>query len=475
MSTIKKIWAREILDSRGNPTVEVEITTTEGVFSRASVPSGASTGVLEAVELRDGGKRYGGKGVLKAVENVKTVIAPALIKEGFDVSEQEAIDKFMIGLDGTKNKAKLGANAILGVSIAVAKAAAAEKGVSIVNYLSDGKAVKLPVPLFNVLNGGEHSSNNVDMQEYKIAPIGASSFSEALEMAAETYHELAKLLKKDGYATTLGDEGGFAPDFRPTGNSVGQGITDPNELPLAYIVEAIKKAGHKPARSGKGAIAIFLDPATSSFDYSDGGKLAKEVGEITEGPDKGLRNYELRWSMPNASKEERTITTRDLLNIYTKWVEKYPIASIEDPVSEFDWAGMKLFNDNLGDKIQIMGDDIFVTNPEIIKRAIADDIANSTLIKLNQIGTLSETKEAVRLAKDANWTTVFSHRSGETEDSVLADITVAFDGQQLKTGAPARSERLAKYNQLLRIEEELGSKAVYAGESIFYNVKNYLK
>ena len=471
MAKIKKVWARQILDSRGNPTVEVEITTTSGAFARASVPSGASTGVNEAVELRDGGDKYNGKGVTKAINNVINIIGPSLIKHGFDVSEQTTIDQHMIALDGTENKSQLGANAILGVSIAVAKAAAKEKGVFVFEYLAQGNKVTLPVPLFNVLNGGEHSSNNVDMQEYKIAPIGATSFKEALRMASEIYHQLAKLLKKDGYATTLGDEGGFAPDFRPSGNSVGEDIEDPNELPLAYIVAAIKKAGYLPAKTGKNAIAIFLDPAASSFDYSDGGKLPVKDGYIKEGINQGLRKYELRWSKPNVQKEARTITTRDLLNTYKRWIAKYPIMSIEDPVSEFDWKGMKLFNKELGDQTQIMGDDLFVTNPKIIARGIKENAANSVLIKVNQIGTLTETKQAVKMARDAGWTTVFSHRSGETEDDFLADCVVGLNGMQIKTGAPARSERNAKYNQLLRIEERLGNKAEYAGEKIFYNLK----
>ena len=469
MSRIKKVWARQILDSRGNPTIEVEVTTEQESFGRASVPSGASTGVLEAVELRDGGNDYNGKAVTKAVSNVINIIGPSLINAKIDVANQSKIDAHMIKLDGTQNKARLGANAILGVSIAVAKAAAAEKGLAVFEYLANGNEVTLPVPLFNVLNGGEHSSNNVDMQEYKIAPIGARTFSEAIKMGSETYHQLAKLLKKDGYATTLGDEGGFAPDFRTSGNSVGNGITNPNELPLAYIVAAIKKAGYNAAKSGLKAIAIFLDPATSSFDYSEGGKVSKAEGYITSGPDQGLRKYELRWSKPNVSRENRTITTRDLLNMYKDWIAKYPIVSIEDPVSEYDWEGMKLFNKELGATTQIMGDDLFVTNPAIIAKGIKENVANSVLIKVNQIGTLTETKKAVEMAKAANWTTVFSHRSGETEDNFLADCVVGLNGLQIKTGAPARSERNAKYNQLLRIEEKLGAKAKYAGETIFGN------
>ncbi len=441
MSRIIDIYAREILDSRGNPTIEVEVTTELGGFGRGMVPSGASTGEKEAVELRDGVKsRYNGKGVEKAVNNVNNILGPKIIEENFDVTDQALIDEFMIELDGTKNKAKYGANAILGISIATAKAAANELGMPIYRYLGGAAANELPMPLFNILNGGCHSPNKVDFQEYKIAPIGAKTFKEALRIGSEIYHTLAGILKADGFSTALGDEGGFAPDLKN------------NEEPLEYIVKAIKKAGYTPAIHGDDAVAIYLDPA---------------ISELDDGPtdDNLYRKYRFRFS----SNEVKT--TREIIDMYKEWIKKYPIISIEDPLGEHDWAGFKLMHAELGDRLQIMGDDIFVTNPVIVAQGIKDDIANSVLIKINQIGTLSETIKTVQMAQKAGWTTVFSHRSGETEDSFIADFAVALNAGQMKTGAPARSERLSKYNQLLRIEESLGSAAVFPGIDCLYNLK----
>ncbi len=420
MSKIKKITAREILDSRGNPTVEVDVILDNGILGRAAVPSGASTGSKEAVELRDNDKkRYLGKGVLKAVNNVKKIIAPELI--GKNPREQEEIDHLMIKLDGTKNKERLGANAILGVSLAVAKAAAQDEGLSIFRYLGGKKARRLPIPFFNILNGGKHADNNIDIQEFMIAPIGAKSFKEALRMAAETYHNLKSVLKSKGLNTAVGDEGGFAPNLSS------------NEEAIQIILTAIKKAGYKAGKD----ISIVLDPAASEF-YNEG-------------------KYFLKADNVRLSSEE-------MVRYYGKLISKYPIISIEDGLAEDDWNGWQFFTKKLGKKIQLTGDDIFVTNPEILTEGIKKGIANSVLIKLNQIGTLTETLKTVNIAKKANYTCVFSHRSGETEDTFLADITVATNAGQLKTGAPARSERLAKYNQLLRIEEELGAKAVFKGE-----------
>lgn len=419
MTTIKKITAREILDSRGNPTVEVDVRLDNGILGRAAVPSGASTGSREAIELRDGDKkRYLGKGVLKAVTNVNNVIAPKIV--GMDPSKQKQIDALMIKLDGTENKAMLGANAILGVSLAVAKAAALDKGVSIFKYLGGNNALRLPVPFLNILNGGKHADNNVDIQEFMIVPKGARSFSQALRMAAETYHTLKSVLKSKGLSASVGDEGGFAPDLSS------------NEEAIQVILTAIEKAGYRPGKD----ISIALDTAASEM--------------IEDG------KYILR-------ADNRRLTSEEMVKFYEDLVSKYPIVSIEDGLSEDDWDGWKILTKRLGKKVQLVGDDIFVTNPKILAEGIKQRVANSILIKLNQIGTLTETLETVEMAKKAGYTCVFSHRSGETEDAFLADVAVATNAGQLKTGAPARSERTAKYNQLLRIEEELGKKAVFKG------------
>jgi len=420
MAKIKHIQAREILDSRGNPTVEVDVRLDGGVFGRAAVPSGASTGSREAVELRDGDKkRFLGKGVLKAVDNVNKVIAPELV--GKDAAKQEKIDQLMIQLDGTENKGRLGANAILGVSLAVAKASAVEADMPVYRYLGGKNAVRLPIPFFNILNGGKHADNNVDIQEFMIAPIGAPSFKEALRYAAEVYHTLKGILKLKGLSTSVGDEGGFAPDLSR------------NEEAIENIILAIEEAGYKAGKD----VAIMLDPAASEF-YQDGKYLLKADNE----------------NLPSA----------EMVDYYAGLVAKYPIISIEDALAENDWNGWKILTQKLGGKIQLIGDDIFVTNPKIVAEGIKQGIANGVLIKLNQIGTITETLETISLAKKAGYACMFSHRSGETEDSFLADITVATGAGQLKTGAPARSERLAKYNQLMRIEEELGSKAVFNGK-----------
>jgi enolase len=420
MAKIKQIHAREILDSRGNPTVEADVTLEHGAKGRAAVPSGASTGSREAVELRDGDKkRFLGKGVLKAVDNVNKVIAPELI--GKEASEQEKIDRLMIKLDGTENKAKLGANAILGVSLAVAKAAAIDADMPIYRYLGGKDAVRLPIPFLNILNGGKHADNNVDIQEFMIAPIGAPSFKEALRYAAEVYHTLKGILKAKGLSTSVGDEGGFAPNLSR------------NEEAIEVIISAIEKADYRPGKD----IAVVLDPAASEF-YQNGKYLLKA--------------------------DNKNLSSEEMVDYYSGLVAKYPIISIEDALAENDWDGWKILTQKLGNKIQLVGDDIFVTNPKIVAEGIKQGIANSILIKLNQIGTLTETLETISLAKKAGYTCMFSHRSGETEDSFLADITVATNAGQLKTGAPARSERLVKYNQLLRIEEELGDKATFTGK-----------
>lgn len=420
MSKIRKITAREILDSRGNPTVEVDVVLDNGVIGRAAVPSGASTGSKEAVELRDGDKkRYLGKGVLKAVSNVNEVIAPELI--GKSPEDQSAIDSLMIKLDGTPNKAKLGANAILGVSLAVAKAAALDRGVSIFRYLGGETARRLPIPFFNILNGGKHADNNVDIQEFMIAPVGAPSFREALRMAAETYHTLKSVLKSKGLNTAVGDEGGFAPNLSS------------NEEAIQVIISAIEKAGYAPGKD----ISFVLDPAASEF-YQDGKYVLKA--------------------------DNSRLSSKEMVGYYANLITKYPILCIEDGLAEDDWDGWQILTKEMGKKIQLTGDDIFVTNPKILAEGIKKGIANSVLVKLNQIGTLSETLKTVEMAKTAGYTCLFSHRSGETEDSFLADIVVATNAGQLKTGAPARSERLAKYNQLLRIEEELGDRAVFRGD-----------
>jgi enolase len=426
MSAIVEVFAREILDSRGNPTVEAEVLTESGTMGRAAVPSGASTGTREAIELRDGDKsRYLGKGVLKAVSHVNTEIYEALV--GLDVAEQALIDHTMIALDGTDNKARLGANAILAVSLATAKAAAEEAGLPLYRYLGGAAAVQMPVPMMNVINGGAHANNGLDMQEFMILPVGASSFREALRYGAEVFHALKSLIDGKGLATTVGDEGGFAPRL-PN-----------NEAALGLIMEAIEKAGYRPGEQ----IAIGLDCASSEF-YKGG-------------------RYHL-------SAENRALSSEEFAAYLGDWVSRYPILSVEDGMSEADWEGWKVLTDRLGRKVQLVGDDIFVTNARILKEGIEKGIANSILIKINQIGSLSETFAAIEMAKRAGYTNVISHRSGETEDTVIADIAVATNAGQIKTGSLSRSDRLAKYNQLLRIEEELGAVAQYGGRDAYYQL-----
>ena len=426
MSEIIGIVAREILDSRGNPTVEAEVQLETGAIGRAAVPSGASTGTREALELRDrDSDRYGGKGVLQAVRNVNEVIAPALL--GFESSRQVLIDSTMLALDDTANKEKLGANAILGVSMAVAKASAMEMEMPLYNYLGGVNAKVLPVPMMNILNGGAHADNNVDIQEFMILPAGAESFAEALRMGAETFHALKAVLKKKGLQTAGGDEGGFAPNLRS------------NEEAMEAILEGIVQAGYAPGKD----IFIGIDAASSEF-YS-----AKE------------KVYVL-----NAEKSPKK-SAEEMIAFYSEWVNKYPLISIEDGLDESDWDGWKLLTRELGGKIQLVGDDIFVTNTSILKKGIAQHIGNSMLIKLNQIGSVTETLDAVDMAHRARYTAVISHRSGETEDATIADLAVALNTGQIKTGAPSRSDRVAKYNQLLRIEEELGASAQYAGKAAF--------
>lgn len=423
---ILDITGREILDSRGNPTLEVEVILEDGSWGRAAVPSGASTGSREALELRDEDKgRYGGKGVLKAVDNVNEVIAPELI--GWDATDQKGIDNFMIALDGTPTKSKLGANAVLGVSLAVAKAAANYLEMPLYRYIGGTYAHLLPVPMMNILNGGKHAVDGPDLQEFMAMPIGAPTFAEALRWGVETYHSLKSVLKKRGYGVGIGDEGGFAPSLKT------------NEEAIEVIIEAIQKAGYEPGKD----IWIAMDPAASEV-YEDG-------------------KYHLK-------KEGRVLSSEEMVDFYTGWVEKYPIISIEDGLAEDDWDGFKLMMARLGDRLQIMGDDLLVTNTEYIARAIKEKAANSVLIKLNQIGSLTETIAAVQMAQRHGWTAVTSHRSGETEDATIADLAVALNTGQIKTGAPARSDRVAKYNQLLRIEEELGEEAVYAGMAAFTNL-----
>ncbi len=425
MALIEAVGAREILDSRGNPTVEVEVLLEDGVVSRAAVPSGASTGAFEAYELRDGDKaRYGGKGVLKAVEAVLDVLGPAV--EGFDAADQRLIDAEMIDLDGTDNKKKLGANAILGVSLAVAKAAADSADLPLFRYLGGPNAHTLPVPMMNIINGGAHADTALDIQEFMVLPIGAESFSEALRWGTEVYHALKGELKKAGQNTGLGDEGGFAPDL-PGARAA-----------LDFIVKAIETAGFTPGKD----FALGLDVAATEF-------FANDVYSF----------------------EKQTLTPEQLTEFWVGLVKDYPLATIEDPLAEDDWAGYAHLTAELGDKVQIVGDDLFVTNPTRLKRGIDEKVANSILVKVNQIGTLTETLDAVALAQRAGYTTIISHRSGETEDTTIADIAVATDSGQIKTGAPARSDRVAKYNQLLRIEEELGDAAVYAGRSAFPRFK----
>lgn len=426
---ITDVFAREILDSRGNPTIEVDVILESGQMGRAAVPSGASTGIYEAVELRDGDKsRYMGKGVQKAVDNVNDIIAPELIE--MNVFDQVGIDNLLIELDGTDNKGKLGANAILGVSMAVAKAAAEELGMPLFQYLGGVNAKVLPVPMMNIINGGEHADNNVDIQEFMVMPVGASSWVEALRMGAEIFHSLKAVLKAKGLNTAVGDEGGFAPNLSS------------NEEALSSIVEAIEKAGYEPGRE----IKIAMDAAASSF-Y-----------------DKDKKKYVL-------AGEGKEMTSEELVAFYEDMVENYPIISIEDGLDENDWDGFKLMTERLGDKIQIVGDDLFVTNTKKLAEGISKKIANSILIKLNQIGTITETLDAVEMAKRAGYTAIISHRSGETEDTTIADLVVAVNAGQIKTGAPSRTDRVAKYNQLIRIEEIIGDSAKYAGMDAFYNIK----
>jgi len=427
---IEAIYAREMLDSRGNPTVEVEVLLLDGSWGRAMVPSGASTGVHEALELRDGDKkRYGGKGVTKAVENVNTTIAEYLV--GWDAVEQREIDLTLLELDGTKNKSKLGANAILGVSLATAKAAAVSVGLPLYRYLGGVSAHLIPVPMLNILNGGAHTAwQSTDAQEFMIMPLGAPSFKEAIRWGAEIYHMLRTVLKDKGYTALVGDEGGFAPALKANSEAV------------EVILEAIEKAGYKPGEQ----VCIALDPAASEFYDAD------------------KKRYILR-------SEGKELEPEAMVAFWKDWVDKYPIVSIEDGLAQDDWDGWKMMTEELGDRLQIVGDDLLVTNPERVRRGIADKACNSLLVKLNQIGSLTETIEAVTLCERAGWTAVTSHRSGETEDTTIADLVVGLNMGQIKTGAPARSDRVAKYNQLMRIEDELGDSAVYAGWDALKNKK----
>ncbi len=420
MALIEGVFARQILDSRGNPTVEVEVVLDDGSLGRAAVPSGASTGAFEAVELRDGGEEYGGKGVTKAVAGVIDEIEPELL--GLDADEQRLVDQELIDLDRTADKSRLGANAIVGVSLAVARAAAESSGLPLFRYLGGPNAHLLPVPCMNILNGGAHADTNVDIQEFMVAPVGASTFSEAVQWGAETYHALKGVLKQHGLNTGVGDEGGFAPDL------------EHNRAAFDLILEAIGKAGLTPGRD----VALLFDSAANSFLSGDA------------------------YAFEGGSK-----TAAEMTAIYADWLDAYPIVSIEDPLGEEDWTGWQDLTAQLGTRVQVVGDDIFVTNPERIRRGISEKVANALLVKVNQIGTLTETFAAVDLAHRSGYTTMMSHRSGETEDTTIADLVVALNGGQIKTGAPARSERVAKYNQLLRIEEQLGDAAVYAGWSAF--------
>jgi len=428
MTDIIDVYAREILDSRGNPTIEVEVVTSDGTIGVAAVPSGASTGEFEAVELRDGDKnRFAGKGVLKAVQNVNEVIAPEI--EGIDVLEQKLIDEILLDIDGTKNKEKLGANAILGVSIACAKAAANALGLPLYRYIGGTFAHQLPAPMMNILNGGKHADNNVDIQEFMIMPLGASSFKEALRMGTETFHSLKKVLTEKGYNTSVGDEGGFAPNLKS------------NEEALEVILMAIEKAGYKAGED----IYLAIDVASSEL-YKDG----KYIMAAEKNPEK---------------------TVDDMIEYYRYLVAKYPIISIEDGLAENDWDGWQKLTEALGSKVQLVGDDIFVTNTERLKRGIDNKVANSILIKLNQIGTLTETLAAIEMAKRAGYTCVISHRSGETEDTTIADLAVAVNAGQIKTGSACRTDRVCKYNQLIRIEEDLLDQSFYPGLQAFYNLK----
>lgn len=427
MTIISDVYAREVLDSRGNPTVEVEVYLESGAIGRAIVPSGASTGAHEAVELRDDDKsRYLGKGVLKAVANVNDIIAPEVI--GMDALDQLGIDKMMIALDGTPNKGKLGANAILAVSMAVARAAADALDLPLYVYLGGFNAKQLPVPMMNIVNGGAHADNNVDVQEFMVLPVGAPSFKEALRMGAEIFHNLKSVLKGKGLNTAVGDEGGFAPNFTS------------NEDALTSIIEAIEKAGYTPGKD------VFLGMDVASTEFFKDGKYHLEG-------------------------EGKSFTSAEFVDLLASWVDKYPIITIEDGCSEDDWEGWKLLTEKLGNKIQLVGDDLFVTNTERLAKGIEDGIGNSILIKVNQIGTLTETFDAIEMAKRAGYTAVISHRSGESEDSTIADIAVATNAGQIKTGAPSRTDRIAKYNQLLRIEDQLGELAQYNGLNSFYNLK----
>jgi len=429
MSLITDIYAREVLDSRGNPTVEVEVWTELDAYGRAIVPSGASTGAFEAVELRDNEKdRYLGKGVLKAVENVNTIIAEEII--GMDVLDQVSIDNLLIELDGTENKGKLGANAILAVSLAVAKAAANELGIPLYQYIGGVNAKVLPVPMMNILNGGKHADNNVDIQEFMVMPVGAVNFREALRMGAEVFHNLKAVLKGKGLNTAVGDEGGFAPNLSS------------NEEALKTIIEAIEKAGYTPGKD----IVLALDVAATEL-YDEEKKVYRLAGE------------------------GRELTSDEMIDYYVGLVEKYPIVSIEDGLAEEDWDGWKKLTDKLGKKIQLVGDDLFVTNTKRLEKGIGLNVANSVLVKLNQIGTLTETLNTIEMAKTHGYTAVISHRSGESEDTTIADLAVATNAGQIKTGAPSRTDRTAKYNQLLRIEDMLGASAQYKGMEAFYNIK----
>jgi enolase len=429
MSIIADVYAREVLDSRGNPTVEVEVVLDDGSMGRAAVPSGASTGAFEAVELRDGeSARYLGKGVLQAVENVNGPIAEEII--GMDATDQRAIDAVLIEIDGSPNKGVLGANAILGVSLAVAKAAAESTELTLYSYLGGVNAHLLPTPMMNILNGGAHADNNVDLQEFMVMPVGASTFAEGLRWCAEIYHTLKKVLHDRGLGTGVGDEGGFAPNL------------DSNEAALALVVEAVQEAGYTPGEQVK----IALDPATTEL-------------------------YDAERGVYVLAGEGRELTSAQMVDFWADLVERYPIVSIEDGMAEEDWDGWKLLTDRLGRKIQLVGDDLFVTNTERLRKGIEMGVANSILVKVNQIGSLTETLEAIEMAKQAGYTAVISHRSGETEDVTIADLAVAVNAGQIKTGAPARSDRVAKYNQLLRIEEELGDSSEYAGGNAFYNLR----
>ena len=427
MTRITGVIAREILDSRGNPTIEVDVYLDSGAFGRAAVPSGASTGENEALELRDGEKRYLGKGVTKAVQNVNDVIGPELI--GMDVLEQRDVDDLLIALDGTDNKGRLGANALLGVSLAVAKAGAEVLMMPLYRYLGGVNAHLLPVPMMNIVNGGAHADNNVDVQEFMIMPTGASTFAEALRMGAEIFHTLKKVLKDKGLNTAVGDEGGFAPDLKS------------NDQAIEVILEAVKKAGYKPEKD----IWLALDPASSEFH---------KAGKYTM-----------------AAEEKSQKSTTDMIKFWTDWANRYPILSIEDGLAEDDWDGWTKLTSDLGDKVQLVGDDLFVTNVQYLSRGIEQGAGNSILVKVNQIGTLSETLETIGMAQRAGYTAVISHRSGETEDTTIADLAVAVNAGQIKTGSLCRSDRVAKYNRLLRIEEDLGSQAVYPGIGAFYNLR----